>query len=78
MSDLKIYLGHQCDLYSIVRWFLPYETFEWEMPYLDYNLCDLVINIKINLNHCDLYFMVQWLCLVTGRLFDGEISYLEL
>ena len=25
---------------------------------------------KINVGHCDLYFMVQWFCLISWRLFD--------
>ena len=36
-----------------------------------------MMDIKINLNQYQLYFMVQWFCLITGRLFAGEISYLE-
>ena len=29
---------------------------------------------KINVGHCDLYFMVQWFCLVSWRLFDVGTS----
>ena len=39
--------------------------------------CDPIIDLKVYLDHCDLYFMVQWLCRITRRLFDGEMSYLE-
>ena len=31
--------------------------------------------IKINVGHCDLYFMVQWVCLISWRLFDISIPY---
>ena len=27
-------------------------------------------DLRINVGHCDLYFMVQWFCLVSWRLFD--------
>ena len=29
-----------------------------------------MFDLKINVSHCDLYFMVQWFCLVSWRLFD--------
>ena len=32
-------------------------------------------DIKINVGHCDLYFMVQWFCLISWRLFDVRRSY---
>ena len=31
---------------------------------------------KIFIGHCDLYFMVQWFCLISWRLFDVWTSYL--
>ena len=31
---------------------------------------------KINVGHCDLYFMVQWFCLISWRLFDIWTPYL--
>ena len=31
---------------------------------------DLMLYLKIKLWHCDLYFMVPWFCLISGRLFD--------
>ena len=30
---------------------------------------------KINVGHCDLYFMVQWFCVISWRLFDVCTSY---
>ena len=30
---------------------------------------------KINVVHCDLYFMVQWFCLISWRLFDIWTPY---
>ena len=34
-------------------------------------MCDL----KIFVAHCDLYFMVQWFCLISWKLFSGWTSY---
>ena len=31
---------------------------------------DPKFDLKINVSHCDLYFMVQWFCLISWRLFD--------
>ena len=31
-------------------------------------------DLKINVGHCDLYFIVQWFCLVSGRQFDARTS----
>ena len=36
-----------------------------------------MIDIEIYLSQFDLYFMGQWFYLITGRLFDGEMSYLD-
>ena len=34
----------------------------------------LTFDLKINAGHCDLYFMVQWLCLIPWRLFHERTS----
>ena len=31
---------------------------------------DQAFDLKVNVSHYDLYFMVQWFCLVSWRLFD--------
>ena len=36
---------------------------------------DPTFNLKINVGHCDLYFMVQWFCLISWRLLDVWTSY---
>ena len=36
---------------------------------------DLTHDLKINVGHCDLYFMVHWFCLISWRLFDVWTSY---
>ena len=36
---------------------------------------DWTVDLKINVGHCDLYFMVQWFCLIFWRLFDVWTSY---
>ena len=35
--------------------------------------CDTTFDLKINVGHSDLYFMVQWFCLTSQRLFDGWV-----
>ena len=37
---------------------------------------DMTDDLKINVGHCDLYFMVQWFCLISWRLFDVWTSYI--
>ena len=32
-------------------------------------------NLKIKVGHCDLYFIVQWFCLISWRLFDIWTPY---
>ena len=39
---------------------------------------DTTFNPKINVSHCDLYFMVQWFCLISWRLFDIWTPYFEI
>ena len=36
---------------------------------------DPTFDVKINGGHCDLYFMVQWFCVISWRLFDVRTSY---
>ena len=51
---------------------LPYILTSW---YVNIKLrimsqYDMTFDLKINVGHCDLYFMVQWFYLVSWRLFD--------
>ena len=39
---------------------------------------DTTFDLKINVGHCDLYFMVQWFCLISWRLFDVWTSYFRI
>ena len=39
---------------------------------------DQTFDLKVNVSHCDLYFMVHWFCLISWRLFDACISYFEI
>ena len=41
----------------------------------DYESYDLAFDLKINVGHCDLYFMVQWFCLISWRPFDIWTPY---
>ena len=34
-----------------------------------------MLDLKTNVGHCDLYFMVHWFCLISRRLFDVLASY---
>ena len=34
--------------------------------------------LKLNVGLCDLYFMVQWCCLISPRLFDAWVSYFQI
>ena len=36
---------------------------------------DTTFDLKINVGHCDLYFIVQWFCLISWRLFDTWTPY---
>ena len=42
------------------------------------NQYDLMFDLKINVDHYDLYFMVQWFCLIFWRLFDLWTSYFRI
>ena len=33
------------------------------------------VDLKVNVGHCDLYFMVQWFCLISWMLFDVWTSF---
>ena len=39
---------------------------------------DLTCDLKVNVGQCDLYFMVQWFCLISWRLFDVWTSYFRI
>ena len=34
-----------------------------------------MFDLKTNVGHCDVYFMVHWSCLISRRLFDIRTSY---
>ena len=44
----------------------------------DYESYDLRFDLKINVGHCDMYFMGQWFFLVSWRLFDVWTSLFEI
>ena len=39
---------------------------------------DPTSDLKIFVGHCDLYFMVHWICLISGKLFDVWTSYFRI
>ena len=53
-------------------WYM--NTILWYYESVYYPMFDL----KINVGHCDLYFMVQWFCLIAFRLFDVWTSYFRI
>ena len=54
-SDFALYLEDYL-MVNIILW-----DNEWDMTF----------DLKINVGHTDLYFMVQWFCFISSRLFDG-------
>ena len=76
MHDLKVNVGHRdhiswsSDFALYLEDYLIYlhHTF-WSM-----NQYNQTFDLKINVGHCDLYFMVQWLCLLPWRLFHVGTS----
>ena len=57
---------------------LPYflKTIQWLNIILwDYESVRLTSDLKIFIGHCDLYFMVHWICLISWRLFDVWTLY---
>ena len=64
--DLKINVGH----YGLVSWRLLDVSLFGIM-----NQYDPTFDLKIIVGHCDLYFMVQWFCIISLRLFDIWTPY---
>ena len=67
---------------TYISWFSDFAL------YLEYHLLDKCHTWDITsmwpnewpllyLGHCDLYFMLQWFCLLFLLLFHGELSYLD-
>ena len=52
----------------------------WTMKYVTVIISqyDPTFDLKVNVCHCDLYFMVQWFCLISWKLVSGWTSYLGL
>ena len=57
------------------------------LPYILKNICCMNIILQdyesvwpdiINVGHCDLYFMVQWFCLISWRLFAAWTSFFRI
>ena len=47
----------------------------WCMYFGSMNQYDPTYDLKINVGHCNLYFMVQWFCVTSWRLFETWTSY---
>ena len=78
-------LAQSCDIdLWVTKWWSAWPIFHCPviLPYIlktiwcvyiilwDYDSVWPKVWSKINVGHCDLYFMVQWFCLVSWRLFD--------
>ena len=44
----------------------------------NYGQYDPTFDFKLNIGLCDLYFMVQWFCLISPTLFDAWVSYFQI
>ena len=59
------YIPWSIDFALYLEDYLMHERYYWNMSQYDPKFY-----LKINIGHCDLYFMVQWFCVTSGRLFD--------
>ena len=50
----------------------------WTSYYRIMSRYDPTFDLKLNVGHCDLYFMVQWFCLTSRRLFAASTSYFRI
>ena len=56
---------------------IPWRLFHvWTSLFGIMNPYDPTQDLKINVGHCDLYFMVHWFCVISWRLFDVWTSSL--
>ena len=44
----------------------------------DYEMFGTVFDLNMNVGYYDLYFMVQWFCLISRRSFDICTSYFQI
>ena len=58
----------------LIFWRL-FDTGIWTSYFGIMSQYDPMFYIKINYGYYDLYFMVQWFCLISWRQFDGWTSY---
>ena len=73
MFDLKINVGH-CRSSDFALYLEDYLMCEHHYLGLWVRMT-WSLTLKINVGHCDLYFMVQWGCLISWRLFDIWTPY---
>ena len=62
----------------MVQWFclIFWRLFDvWTSYFGIMSQYDTTFDLKINVGHCDLYFMVQWFYLISWRLFDIWTPY---
>ena len=71
----QIYVGqwlvHVFRSQVIFAWYVKdYLKGVWCMNIILWDYGSETFDLKINVGHCDLYFMVQWFCHISWRLFD--------
>ena len=59
----------------MVQWFALYLENHSVAEHHALSQYDLTSNLKMFIGHCDLYFMIQWFCLTSWRLFDVWTLY---
>ena len=71
MFDLKINVVTVTYIPWSSEFALSWRLFDvWTLLFGIMSQYDPTFDLKINVGHCDLYFMVQWFCLMSWRLFD--------
>ena len=83
-SDFALYLEdylmydwpkNKCSSLWLISWSNGWRLFDVWTSYLGImGQYDPTFDIKINVCHCDLHFMVWWFCTIYWRLFDMNIS----
>ena len=68
-----VILPHMLDNLSV--WCKLRPLNKWTLIFWIMSQCDATFDLKMNVGHSNLYFMVQWFFLISWRLFYGWLSY---
>ena len=73
-ADSWLDIARPCDIdLWVMKWRSVWPT--WTSNFEIMSQYDPTFDVKINAGHCDLYFIVQWFCVISWRLFDVRTSY---